>query len=218
MNWLFDNFDFVWGLTVKHIWLSAIPVVAGFLLALPVGWYASRHRRLRGMVLTSGSLLYTIPSLPLFVILPLILGTQILDPLNVIVALSIYAMAIMVRSANDAFLSVAPEVLDAATATGYSPAKRFFRVQLPLAGPVLLAGIRVVSVSTVSLVSVGALVGVSSLGTLFTDGFQRDFKTEIMIGVLLTVILALIFDGILVLGARLLMPWASLVRASASDI
>lgn len=218
MSWLLDNFSFVWGLTVKHVWLSAIPIVAGFVVALPIGWYASRHPRLRGTLLTSGSLLYTIPSLPLFVILPLILGTQILNPINVVIALSVYAMAIMVRSVSDAFLSVAPEVLDAATATGYSPGKRFFRVQLPLSGPVLLAGLRVVSVSTVSLVSVGALVGVSSLGTLFTDGFQRDFKTEIMIGVVLTVILALIFDGILVLGARLLMPWASLVRASASNV
>lgn len=216
MSWLLDNFPYVWGLTVKHLWLSAIPIVAGFVIALPIGWYASRHPRLRGAVLSGGSLLYTIPSLPLFVILPSLLGTKILDPLNVVVALTLYAVAIMIRSASDAFLSVSPEVLDAAKATGYSAGKRFLAVQLPLAGPVLLAGLRVVAVSTVSLVSVGALVGVSSLGSLFTDGYFRGFTTEIIIGVVFTVIVALAFDLILVLGARLLMPWSRLVRAGST--
>ena len=93
----------------------------------------------------------------------------------------------MVRSASDAFGSVSPAVLDSATAAGFSPAGARFRVELPLAGPVLLAGLRVVAVSTVSLVSVGALIGVSSLGSLFTDGYSRDFTTEILVGVVATV-------------------------------
>jgi len=216
MSWLIDNFDYVWSLTLKHIGLSIIPIAAGFLIALPIGWYASRHRRLRGSILSTGSVIYTIPSLPLFVVLPSILGTGILSPANVVVALTFYAAAIMVRSASDAFLSVSPEVLDAATATGYSPTKLFFAVQFPLAGPVLLAGLRVVAVSTVSLVSVGALIGVSSLGSLFTDGFQRGFTTEIVVGVVFTVIVALVFDALLVLSAKVLMPWSSLVRARGS--
>lgn len=209
MKWLIDNFEYVWSLTTKHIWLSAIPIVLGFLIALPIGWYASRNRRLRGILLSVGSILYSIPSLPLFVILPTILGTGILDPFNVVIALTIYAVAIMVRSSTDAFSSVSPAVLDAATAAGYAPAGRAFAVELPLAGPVLLAGLRVVSVSTVSLVSIGALIGVSSLGSLFTDGFRRDFNTEIVIGIGATVILALVFDALLVLAGRLLMPWAN---------
>lgn len=215
MSWLFENFSYIWSLTLKHIVLSAIPIVAGFVIALPIGWYASRHPRLRGSILSTGSVVYTIPSLPLFVVLPSILGTDILDPLNVVVALTLYAAAIMVRSASDAFLSVSPEVLDAAKATGYSSGKLFFSVQFPLAGPVLLAGLRVVAVSTVSLVSVGALIGVSSLGSLFTDGFLRGFTTEIVIGVVFTVIVALVFDALLVLSAKLLMPWAALVRAGS---
>lgn len=215
MTWLFDNFAYVWSLTLTHMVLSAIPIVAGFVIALPIGWYASRHPRLRGILLSLGSVFYSIPSLPLFVILPSIIGTDILAPANVVVALTMYAAAIMVRSASDAFVSVAPEVLDAATATGYSPGKRLFTVQLPLAGPVLLAGLRVVAVSTVSLVSVGALIGVGSLGSLFTDGFQRGFTAEIVIGVVFTVLVALAFDALLVFGARLLMPWASLSRASS---
>lgn len=214
MSWLIDNFSYVWGLTRQHIWLSVIPIAAGFLISLPIGWYASRHPKLRGGVLSIGSIIYTIPSLPLFVALPSILGTKILDPLNIIVALTMYAAAIMVRSASDAFLAVSPEVLDAASATGYSSRQRFFRVQLPLAGPVLLAGLRVVAVSTVSLVSIGSLAGVSNLGTLFTDGFARGFMTEIVIGVGAIVLIALVLDALLVIAARMLMPWSRLGRPS----
>jgi osmoprotectant transport system permease protein len=212
MKWLFDNFDYVWSLTVRHMWLSAVPIVIGFVIALPIGWYASSHPRLRGVALGSIGILYTIPSLPLIVFLPSILGTKFLSPTNVIVALSIYAVAIMVRSASDAFGAVSPAVLDAASASGFSPAQRVFRVQLPLAGPVLLAGLRVVAVSTVSLVSVGAVVGVSSLGSMFTDGFQRDFNTEIVIGIVATVVVALVFDLVLVVAGKVLLPWAWLGR------
>ncbi|MEJ7636287.1 ABC transporter permease [Aeromicrobium sp.] len=215
MSWLFDNFDYVWDLTVRHMWLSAIPIVVGFVVALPIGWYANRHRRVRGGLLGGVSILYTIPSLPLFVILPGILGTGFLSATNVLVGLTVYAVAIMVRSASDAFGSVSPAVLDAASASGYSSRGRALAVELPLAGPVLLAGLRVVAVSTVSLVSVGALIGVSSLGSLFTDGYQRDFRTEIVIGIAATVLVALVFDAVLVLAGRLLMPWASTTRATA---
>jgi len=132
---------------------------------------------------------------------------------NVVVALSIYAVALLVGTAANAFSAVSPAVLDAATASGYSDAGRGLKVELPLAGPVLLAGLRVASVSTVSLVSVGALIGVSSLGSLFTDGFRRDFTTEIVVGVLGTVVLALVFDLILVAAGRVLMPWSTGARA-----
>ena len=212
MTWLFDNFDYVWSLTLRHVWLSAVPIVLGFVIALPIGWYANRHPRLRGTLLSAGSILYTIPSLPLFVIIPGIVGLGILSPLNVVIALTIYAVAIMVRSASDAFGSVSAAVLDSASAAGFSPAQRAFRVELPLAGPVLLAGLRVVSVSTVSLVSVGALIGVSSLGSLFTDGYNRSFTTEILIGIGATVLVALFFDLVLVLLGRILLPWASASR------
>jgi osmoprotectant transport system permease protein len=212
MTWLFDNFHYVWSLTVRHMWLSALPIAIGFVIALPIGWYASSHPRLRGTVLGTFGVLYAIPSLPVFVILPGILGTGFLSATNVVVALSMYAVAIMVRSASDAFSSVSPAVLDAASASGFSPTQRVFRVQLPLAAPVLIAGLRVVAVSSVSLVSVGALIGVSSLGSLFTDGFQRDFNTEIVIGVVGTVLIALLFDLLLVLAGKVLLPWASVER------
>lgn len=214
MTWAWDNREQVLDLALTHAWLSAVPLVLGFVIAVPIGWYASRHRALRGPVLSAGSILYSIPSLPLFVLMPGIIGTGFLSPLNVVIALTIYAAAIMVRSSTDAFTSVSPQVLDAAEATGYSSRQRGMAVELPLAGPVLLAGLRVVSVSTVSLVSVGAIIGVSSLGSLFTDGFRRSFTTEILVGVAGIVVLALVFDLLLVLAGRLLMPWASLTRPS----
>ncbi|MFZ0139839.1 MAG: ABC transporter permease subunit [Aeromicrobium sp.] len=217
MTWAWDNRSTILDLTLTHAWLSALPLTIGFLLALPVGWYASRHPRLRGTLLSVGSVLYSIPSLPFFVILPGLIGTGFLSPANVVIALTVYAAAIMVRSATDAFTSVSPAVLDAATATGYSSRQRGIAVELPLAGPVLLAGLRVVSVSTVSLVSVGALIGVSSLGTLFTDGFNRDFTTEIVVGVIGIVVLAVVFDALLVTAGRILMPWASLSRPAGSE-
>ena len=217
MTWAWDNRSTILDLTLSHAWLSALPLVIGFLLALPVGWYASRHPRLRGSLLSVGSVLYSIPSLPFFVILPGLIGTGFLSPANVVIALTVYAAAIMVRSATDAFTSVSPAVLDAATATGYSSRQRGIAVELPLAGPVLLAGLRVVSVSTVSLVSVGALIGVSSLGTLFTDGFNRDFTTEIVVGVVGIVVLAVVFDALLVTAGRILMPWASLSRPAGVE-
>lgn len=214
MSYLFDNWGQVIDLSVRHLWLSLIPIVLGFAIALPIGWYASRHRRLRGVLLSLGSILYTIPSIALFAVLPAVIGTQYLDPINVVIALTMYAVAIMIRSATDAFSSVSDAVLDAATANGYAPAGRALSVELPLAGPVLLAGLRVVSVSTVSLVSVGALIGVSNLGSLFTNGFQRGYDSEIFTGVLAIVVIALVLDGLLVVAGRLLMPWSRVTRPS----
>jgi len=220
MDWIWANRAELVSLTLTHAWLSAIPLAVGLAVSVPVGWWVSRSRRATGAThwlgstaLALGNIIYTIPSLALFVILPGIIGTGFLSPANVAVALSLYAIALLVGTAANAFSSVSAAVLDAATAAGYSAAGRGLRVELPLAGPVLLAGLRVASVSTVSLVSVGALIGVSSLGTLFTDGFRRSFTAEILAGVGATVLLALVFDAVLVTAGRVLMPWTSAGRA-----
>lgn len=207
MDWLKANSDEVWNLLLSHVWLSVLPILLGFVIAIPIGWFTNRHPRVRGVVLSLTSILYTIPSLAMFLVLPSILGTGILSSVNVVVALTIYAVAVMARSANDAFESVSDQVLDAASASGFSSAGRAFRVELPLAGPVLLAGLRVVSVSTVSLVSVAALLGVDNLGLLFTEGYKTDNDAEILTGIVLVVGLALVFDVVLVLLGRWTMPW-----------
>ncbi|MCW2812297.1 MAG: transporter permease [Friedmanniella sp.] len=207
MRWALGNLDLILGLTLNHVRLSVIPIIASLVLSIPLGWLANRNKTLRAVVITGGSLLFTIPSLPLFVILPLIIPTRVLDETNLIVALSIYGVAIMARSAADALASVAAPTLDASTAIGFSPAARFFRVELPLAGPVLLAGIRVVSVSTIALVSVGVIIGSANLGYLFQNGKQRGILAEVVVGILVSLLLALLFDLILVTLGRLLMPW-----------
>ena len=212
MSFLWSNFGQVWNLTLSHVWLSALPIVIGFVISLPIGWVANRYRLTRAALLTIGGILYAIPSLPLFFAMPALIGTQILSPLNVIVALSIYALALMVRTTADALASVPGDVLQSATAVGFSAWRRFWTVELPLAGPVLLAGLRVVSVSTVSLVSVGALLGVPNLGQLFTKGLNGYYPEEVAVGIVMIMLLALVFDLILVGLGRLLMPWTSADR------
>lgn len=207
MNWIASNIDLILELTIEHVRLAIIPIVLSFVLAIPLGWLANRNRALKAIVIGTGSLLYTIPSLPLFVILPLILGTRVLSDINLIVALTIYGVAVMMRSATDALGSVDTVTMDSADAMGYSPWVRFWRVEVPLAGPVLLAGIRVVSVSTIALISVGVIIGSENLGYLFQTGKQRDILIAVVTGIVLTLILALIFDGIILLIARVAMPW-----------
>ena len=208
MSWTFDNLDLIRELTLDHIRLAVIPIVLSFVIAIPLGWLANRSRTSRAIVITGGSLLYTIPSLPLFVILPLILPTRVLDETNLVVALTIYGVAVMARSAADALASVDDMTIDASTAIGYSASSRFWRVELPLAGPVLLAGIRVVSVSTIALVSVGVIIGSRNLGLLFREGKQRGILEEVIVGIVMSLLIALVFDVIIVLLGRLLMPWS----------
>jgi osmoprotectant transport system permease protein len=209
MDWVLANGGLIASLTLDHLRLSAIPIVLGFAISVPLGWVAHRYTWSRGVVLTLVGLLYTIPSLALFMLLPPLLGISVLSEINVIIGLTVYAVAIMVRIVADAFASIDPAALRAATAVGYAEWGRFFAVELPLAGPVLLAGLRVVAVSTVSLVTVGVLVGVQSLGYFFTDGFQRRIIPEVLTGVVMTVVVALVFDGLLILIGRIIMPWTA---------
>ena len=207
MNWVQDNLGVIGGHTTAHLVQSLPPILIAFALSLPLAKLANRMGWLRSGVTTLSGLLYAIPSLPLFVLLPGLLGTGFRSPLNISVALTLYRLALMVPAASDAFRSVGRDVLSSATAQGYAPPARFWQVELPLAGPVLLAGVRVVAVSTISLVTVGGVLGVSSLGMLFVDGFRRGIVAEILTGVVLTVALALFIDGLLVLAGRMLMPW-----------
>lgn len=208
MTWLLDNLPLIGRLTLEHLRLAIPPIILGFIISIPLGWLAYRYKLTRGLLLTLAGLLYTIPSLALLPILPVILGISFLSPLNLTVALTIYAVAIMARSIADALTSVDPAIRQAATAMGYGAWRRFWAVEFPLAGPVILAGLRVAAVSTISLVTVGVLIGVESLGYLFTDGFQRRIVPEILTGVVMVVIIALVVDFLLARLGRVLMPWA----------
>lgn len=214
-GWIPRNSDRILGLLVDHLYLSVIPVVAGLVLAVPLGWLASRSPIARTVLVPTAGLLYTIPSIALFILLPSVLGTGIIDPLNVIVALTLYSVALLVRSVADALAAVPAMIVAAATAMGFRPARRFVAVELPLAVPVLIAGLRVVTVSTISLVSVGALIGVGGLGQLFTSGYQRDFPTEIVTGIVLIMLLAIVADALLLAVGRLATPWQRSATAGA---
>ncbi|AKK06494.1 ABC-type proline/glycine betaine transport system, permease component [Corynebacterium mustelae] len=207
MNWIVGNQDLLIRLTLAHINLVWPPVVLSFILALPLGAWAQRSQRMNQSLIIGSGLLYAIPSLALFVVLPTVIGTSILSPLNVIIAMTLYGLALQVRNTADALQSVDRSVLAAAQAMGYSNRHRWWAVQLPLALPEMLTGLRVVSASTISLVSVGALIGVESLGTLFTNGFNRAFPTEVAAGVIGTVVLAVLFDVILLALTRVVAPW-----------
>ncbi|WP_031466076.1 ABC transporter permease [Sciscionella sediminilitoris] len=191
----------------QHVYLALLPLVIGVVLAIAIGAVAHRTRRLRGFFLVPANLIYTLPSLALFVVIPGIIGTRILDPVNVIVALSLYTTALLIRPVIEALDSIDASVVAAATAMGYRPLRRFFAIQLPLAIPVLAAGVRVASVSNISLVTVGAIIGTGGLGVLFTDGFAREYFAPIIVGIVLTLLLALVVDLVLVAMRKFLTPW-----------
>ena len=217
MNWVLTNAPLVETYVVAHL-LQVIPaILATLVLSLPLARLAQRVAPLRVFIVSGSSLMYAIPSLALFVILPLILGTGIRDVANVVVALTLYGMALLVPATVEALEAVDDRVRDAATAVGMGAARRFLTVELPLAGPAILAGLRVVTVSTVSLTTVGAVLGVPSLGWLFTNGFQRGLTAEILTGLVVTVLLAVVLDGLVVLGGRVLMPWTRRRATARAD-
>ena len=215
MTWVTDNLDLILGLALTHLGQSAIAIVCGFVLSLPLGWVAWRYRLVRGPIVVLTGLLYTIPSLALLILLPSVIGYSARSQENLIVGLTIYAVAILVRSVADGLDSVDPDVRQAATAVGYGGARRFWTIDLPLAGPVILAGLRVAAVSTISLATVGILVGVENLGYLFTNGLQRRIIPEVFAGVIAVVVIALVIDLLLMLAGRAIMPWTRSATATA---
>lgn len=207
INYLKNNPDNVTEWFFAHLWLSVLPVVLGLIIALPIGWVASHYRWTYPPITNLAGLLYTVPSLALFIIMPSILGTRILSPINMVVALTVYSVALLVRVVADGLNSVAPDVRAAATAMGFTGLGRFLKVDLPIAVPVITAGLRVATVSNVSLVSIGALIGIPQLGSLFTTGFGRFIPGIVLLGIILCLVLALVLDGLILLGSRLLTPW-----------
>lgn len=213
MTWILNNLPLIGQLVLAHLAIAVPPILLSFVISVPIGWVANRYRWSRGVLLTVVGLLYAVPSLPLFIVLPVIIGTGLRDPINVVIALTLYGIALMVRTTADGLASVHADIRQSATAVGFSNRSQFWRVELPLAGPVLLAGARVVAVSTVSLTTVGAVLGIQSLGLLFTDGIQRNIPEEIWTGIVLTIVIALAIDRLIVLLGRTLMPWTRVLGA-----
>ncbi|MBV9661499.1 MAG: ABC transporter permease subunit [Acidimicrobiales bacterium] len=188
-------------------WLAVVPLAVGLALSLPAGWVASRYRWSYPPIITVGGLLYTIPSIVLFLALPGIIGTKILDPLNVAVALTVYCVALLARVVADGLRAVDADILNAGSAMGYTGRQLLLSVQLPLAIPVIGAGLRVAAVSNVSLIAVASTLGVSQLGSLFTIGNTTGDTAPIWVGLVMFVLLALVLDGLILAGVRLMTPW-----------
>src|SRR5271166_6938305 len=154
MHYLLTHLDDAWALTVVHLRLALVPVLIGLAIAVPWGVLVQRQPTLRRLTTATASVVFTVPSLALFVVLPLIIKTRILDEANVIVALTLYTTALLVRSVFEALDAVPSHVRDAASALGYRPVVRLLKVELPLSLPVLVAELRVVVVTNISMVSV----------------------------------------------------------------
>ena len=192
----------------EHALLAIVPVVAALLTAIPLGYLVFKTGRVANPILAVFGVIYSIPSLALFVALPLVIPTSILSPINVAVALAIYSVALLVRSVVDGLRSVPDQVKQSATAVGYGWFARLARVELPLAMPVIFAGLRVATVSNIALVSVAAVVGGGALGKLFDRGLASRFYTPLIVGLVLSVLLALLADALILLLQRNTLPWA----------
>ena len=206
-GWIDRNLPLIGRLLLEHVALAVLPVLAALLVSLPLGYLVFRTGRLANLLLAVLGVVYSIPSLALFVALPLVLGTRILDRLNIAVALAIYSVALLVRSVVDGLRSVPDPVKQSASAVGYGRFRRLLAVELPLAMPVIYAGLRVVTVSNIALVSVAVIVGGGGLGVLFDRGLRNEFYTPILTGLVLSLLLALLADALILLAQRRSLPW-----------
>lgn len=208
IEYLKNNYADIVDALVQHLWLAFIPVAIGIVLALPLGYLAARRAVLYQPVMNLGGIVYSIPSLALFVLIPAVITVGYVSPLNVLIGLTLYTIALLTRTVADALISVQGQTTQAAHAMGYRPLRQLLGVELPMALPVMFAGLRVATVANISLVSVGAVIGTGGLGTLFTNGFQLGSREAIITGIVLSMLIAALADVLLVLTQRWLTPWA----------
>jgi osmoprotectant transport system permease protein len=210
MSWAWSNRALLAHYLGQHLYLALMPIVLGTVIAIPVGIACVRWRWTWPPILSLTSIFYAMPSLALYLVLIDYTG---LTDWTVIIPLTLFSLSILIPNVVDGLRAVPQPVRQAATAMGFGTLRRLVQVELPLAVPVVIAGLRVATVSSISLVSVGQLIGIGGLGYLFTDGEQRSFPTEIYVGLVLIVVLALLADLVLLLLRRVLTPWQSARRA-----
>lgn len=191
----------------QHVKLATLATLLALAAALPLALLARRSGLWRSAVLTTGGIVYTIPSLALFVLLTPLPGFGYLNDRSVLVALVLYNVLVLVRNLLTGLDGVPADVVEAARGMGYGARRLFTRVELPLALPALIAGLRVATVSTVSLVTVGGVLNQGGLGNLLNEGLQRNRKSEIMIPLLVIVVLALVADLLLLALQRATSGW-----------
>ncbi|MBA3655305.1 MAG: ABC transporter permease [Actinobacteria bacterium] len=203
-SWVADHGDAIWAATRQHIELTVIAVAIGLAIALPLSVLSYRVRRFYAPLLGATGVLYAIPSLALFSFLIPVTG---LTRLTAEIGLVSYTLLILVRNTVTGLEGVPEDARDAARGMGFSPMRQLVRVELPLAAPAILAGVRIATVTTIGLVTVTALIAQGGLGALILNGFNRGFRTPQVVGSVLSVALALAADLVLILAERLATPW-----------
>ena len=204
-SWIFNHKQIIASRLGEHVLLTLIAVTIGAAISIPLGILAHRRRRLYPPITWVAGFVYTIPSLALFVLLIPVTGLTIT---TVEIGLVSYTLLILIRNVVSGLDSVPSDVKEAARGMGFSNGQILLRVEIPLAFPVIMAGIRVATVSTIGLVTVGALIGKGGLGQFILDGLQTFFNTEILLGAVLSLVLAFAADGLLLVAQRLVTPWA----------
>lgn len=211
MNWAWEHRGLLLDLASEHMYLAFLPVLIGFALALPLGVLVHRapgcRAAVRGLTWAFG----TVPAIALFAFLPGVLDIKIADRTNVITSLTVFTFAVLTRGVIEGLTSVPPHVRQTADAMGYGSRGLLTQVELPLALPSIVAALRVATAACVSAVSMGAVIGLGGLGQLFTDGFLRNFETEIIVGAVLTVLLSVLVDQLLLRVQKVVAPWSRLV-------
>ena len=207
-TWAGAHLDVLAGRLVQHLLLAVVAVAAGFAISFPLAVWSVRHRRVYPPIAAMAGILYTIPSLALFAALVPITG---LSPLTAEVPLVLYTLVIFVRNIVAGFDAVPADVLEAADGMGHTGTQRLWRVEVPLAMPLVVAGLRVASVSTIGLVTISGAIGdrFGGLGFFIFEGWRHSFPTEMLFGAIPSMLLAVSVDLLLVALARRATPWAS---------
>ncbi len=206
-EWVLGHLDQVGDRIVQHLQLTVLPLVFGILISLVLAVWAVRQPRAYAPITAVAGLLYTIPSLAAFAALRPIFGLSLMTAL---IPLTTYTILILFRSFAAGFTSVPADILEAAEGMGYTRRQRLFRVELPLAVPLIIAGIRLASVTTIGLATIAAVLGdaFGGLGQLITEGIQFLFPTKYLLGAVLSVLLAFAADSLFVQVERVVTPWA----------
>ncbi len=202
--YLHDRYQDLVHATIQHLWITGAAIGLAIVISFPLALIARRLPRLQGFILGSSTAIYTIPSLALF---PLLVPFTGITATTVVIGLALYALTILVRSMLAGLHGVPAEVRESATGLGFGATRLLIRVELPLALPVMMAGLRVATVSTVALTTVGTLVSYGGLGNLIADGVQNDFKAELLAASVLCVVLAFTLDALIVVVQWLATPW-----------
>lgn len=210
-EWVADNVDVIWEKLGEHVWLTLLAVAIGLAIALPLGILAHRKKRLYPAIAGTAGVIYTIPSLALFAILLPFTG---LSTTTAEIGLVGYTQFILIRNIVTGLDGVPADAKEAALGMGYTPRQLLWKVELPLAMPAIIAGLRIATVSTIGLVTVTILIGKGGFGhILFQLGFRRFNNTAMIVGAVLSVGLAVIADALILALQRLVAPWARGRRA-----